>query len=115
MDPDRLMNLKWVASEYEISCRQENLSWTHHHEAAARKDLSFDERQTLLKEAGESGWTVAQLRNAAKAYIEIKKQNEIASEVKDEPKSMKSVPEHRIYHGHITALFPNPSYPTTNG
>src|SRR5690606_1113499 len=34
-DVQTLMNVKWVASRFEISRRRENLSWSHHAEVAA--------------------------------------------------------------------------------
>ena len=49
-DDDVLTNAKWVSGQYESSTRVENLSWTHHREAAASLALRGDDssRTTTL-------------------------------------------------------------------
>ncbi len=54
-----LRNAKWVSSVYELSCRHDNLSFTHHQEAAS---LPPSQRADILTRAEREGWPAARLR-----------------------------------------------------
>ena len=54
-----LADAKWIAGEFEFSCRHENLSWTHHRESAS---LPHEERADVLSIAENEGWSVRDVR-----------------------------------------------------
>jgi len=54
-----LANYKWVSSKVEFSCRQENLSYSHHHEVAS---LAAEEQIKWLQLAKENQWSKQTLR-----------------------------------------------------
>lgn len=56
IDYGTLRNAKWVASRYELSSRDDNLSWLHHRLAAPLED-GLD----WLRWAAKKGWTTARL------------------------------------------------------
>jgi len=59
-----LANMRWVASRIQPSRRREPLSWSHHEAVASLDEQLQDE---LLQMAEEEGWTVKQIREAARA------------------------------------------------
>lgn len=54
-----LSKAKWIASTYEPCNRLQELSWTHHLEAAP---LPAEERMQVLREAGANRWSVRDLK-----------------------------------------------------
>jgi hypothetical protein len=58
-DRQTLMNMVYVASNFEISRRRESLSWSHHESLAA---LSVGEQERWLDHAAEHKMSVADLR-----------------------------------------------------
>lgn len=54
-----LRDAAWVSGAYDLSCRHDKLSWTHHREAAA-----LPERHRILDEAESAGWSVRETRAA---------------------------------------------------
>jgi hypothetical protein len=58
-DAQTLMNMVYVASQYPISRRRENLSWSHHETLAS---LEPEEQDHWLDEASRHRWSVADLR-----------------------------------------------------
>jgi hypothetical protein len=64
MEVGTLMNLKWVASQFDVSFRNENLSWTHHYIVAA---MEPEVRDYWLRRAEEKKWSVRELKARIKA------------------------------------------------
>jgi hypothetical protein len=62
-DIQSLMNMAYVAGQFEISRRRENLSWSHHCDLAG---MEPDEQEDLLDRAEQEGLSTRQLRVAAK-------------------------------------------------
>jgi hypothetical protein len=62
MEHYTLQQYRWVATQYELSVRTDNLSWSHHERVAAR-----DDRLDWLRRAAEAGWSVHQLRSEVHA------------------------------------------------
>lgn len=56
-DVGTLRNAKWVASQFELSSRDDNLSWTHHRFALAAEDP-----QEALRWASENNASAAELK-----------------------------------------------------
>jgi N6-adenosine-specific RNA methylase IME4 len=56
-----LMDFCWVAKEFGISRRRENLSWSHHKEVAGQ---GREQQNHLLDDAGQNDWSRQQLRAA---------------------------------------------------
>jgi hypothetical protein len=63
-----LTDYKWVASRYEFSLRNENLSWSHHRIAAP---LEPKLRQKVLCQAEKEGWSVAELKKFLNPESEV--------------------------------------------
>lgn len=59
LDYSSLSNAKWVSGRFEFSRRRENLSWSHHAEAAA---LEPSDAEALLDTAESEGWSKRELR-----------------------------------------------------
>jgi len=59
-DLQSLMNMAWVASRFDTSCRQEVLPWTYH-ESVAGTDPP--QRDALLERAAQEGWDRKRLRS----------------------------------------------------
>jgi hypothetical protein len=57
-----LRNAKFVSERIELSCRRDNLSWSHHAEVAAIEDKA--DRAKWLKAAEEDGMSKSDLRKA---------------------------------------------------
>jgi N6-adenosine-specific RNA methylase IME4 len=58
-DYGSLANVAWVVKKFQISCRHEDLSFTHHQEVAA---LESADAERLLQKAEDERWSVKQLR-----------------------------------------------------
>ncbi len=58
-DVASLRNIAWVASQFELSLRSDNLSWSHH---ALLAPLEIDEKVYWLKRANAERLSVADLR-----------------------------------------------------
>jgi hypothetical protein len=53
-----------ISKQYPIEERNADVSWSHHREAAPIKNR--DERQSVLRQAAEEGWTREQVREHVK-------------------------------------------------
>ncbi len=58
-DPGTLRNMAWVASQFDLSLRNDNLSWSHH---ALLAPLSLDDKKSWLARASEDRLSVSDLR-----------------------------------------------------
>lgn len=63
-----LANASWVSNRFEISCRHENLSWSHHSEVAS---LDIEKREKYLNDAEENGWSKNRLRGEVSGKIHV--------------------------------------------
>jgi hypothetical protein len=54
-----VMNIGWVARKFDVSCRHENLTFTHHQEAAA---LDEHEAFKVLAKAEQENWSAKDVR-----------------------------------------------------
>jgi N6-adenosine-specific RNA methylase IME4 len=66
-----LRDAKWVAGQFELSRRRDNLSWSHHREVAP---LEVGAQERLLDAAEKNGWTRKKLRvesNLSRSYGDI--------------------------------------------
>lgn len=61
LQPQTMLNYRWVAAAVETSRRREDLSWSHHAEVAR---LHARSQTKMLAEAADHAWTVRQLRDA---------------------------------------------------
>jgi hypothetical protein len=58
-DPGTLRNMAWVASQFDLSLRNDNLSWSHH---ALLAPLSLEDKRAWLARASEDRLSVSDLR-----------------------------------------------------
>lgn len=77
-----LRNASWVAGEYELSLRSDNLSWSHHKIAASIDDK--EQRSELLAKCEQEGWTAAKLREAVRELRGEKPADEPEDEDEDD-------------------------------
>jgi hypothetical protein len=64
LDYQTLRNYAWVANQFSLSRRRDDLSFGHHAEVAA---LAEAEQDFWLRKAVELGWSVKQLRGQVRA------------------------------------------------
>jgi hypothetical protein len=79
-DPQTLMNMVYVASQFSISRRREDLSWSHHETVAS---MGPDEQDHWLNEASEHRWSVSDLRMMLRAIRKKEGDDEIPGEPPD--------------------------------
>jgi hypothetical protein len=63
-DVATLRNIAWVASQFEVSLRSDELSWSHH---VLLAPLEFDEKRNWLERAARDRLTVSDLRAELRA------------------------------------------------
>jgi len=63
-----LANAAWVSRKFAISCRHENLSWSHHLEVVS---LDIKKREKYLNDAEENNWSKNRLRNEISGKVHI--------------------------------------------
>lgn len=59
-DYKTLCDASWVSRAFELSRRRDNLSWSHHRDAAA---LSEEDRDVVLTKSCDLGWSTRDLRD----------------------------------------------------
>jgi hypothetical protein len=63
-DVPSLRNMAWLAAEFDLSRRRDDLTWSHH---AAVAGLPLDEREPWLDRAAQHRLSVAELRREIRA------------------------------------------------
>lgn len=81
INPQRLMQLKFVASRIPAGLRLKELSWTHHKIVASAKGLTDVKRQAWLRIAQKRNLTTRELEDAIKESAE-KKADKVENPVK---------------------------------
>lgn len=88
-----IANLAWVAGQFTLSRRRDNLSWSHH-EAVASLDPGTQDR--LFDEAEVNGWSHREMREAAqrtkKEIPQAGTQVRLEAPPREEPSQI--IPEH---------------------
>lgn len=63
-EPKTLWQYLWIARFYNFSCRQEELTWTHHVEATVGAEGDLAKAQKWLDAAVNNRWSASELRAA---------------------------------------------------
>lgn len=62
-----LRNAKWICSAFELSCRNDRLSFGHHHCALVECDGDAKKAEEWLARAAEEGWSISEMRKAIRS------------------------------------------------
>lgn len=85
-EPKTLWQYLWISRFYDSSCRQEELTWTHHVEATVGADGDLAKAQEWLDLAKLKSWSAADLRGA------IRKTKRSALDEQDGPAAQSLLP-----------------------
>lgn len=93
-DPGTLRNMAWVASQFDLSLRNDKLSWSHH---ALLAPLSTDEKTLWLERASVDRLSVSDLRAELRGTLKRSKAEEA-----EEAEAAEADPEEAEGPAHVT-------------
>jgi hypothetical protein len=59
-----LRDAKWVCSNFDLSCRQDNISFGHHYASLVECDGDTEQAKEWLAKAVEGKWSISEMRRA---------------------------------------------------